>query len=269
MRNFFLACFLLALITACHNEEEVKPIPTPATTPAAPAGTEIPQQDQRPSFDADADVFQYGSFDDMPYRILFPKNYDPAKAYPLHIFLHGIGERGTDNEAQLGVGAAHFQADSIREKYPAFILFPQCPDSQYWFSETITDKLRALIDSVVSAQNIDPTRLSIGGFSMGAYGTFAMVARNPNLFTSAIAISGDGDETKADQMAESKWRLFAGARDSVVPSRKTEKMAKALLNAGASVSFTVYPNADHGRTWHHAFSEADFFDWLFRAEPER
>ena len=64
-------------------------------------------------------------------------------------------------------------------------------------------------------------------------------------------------------MAQSKWRLFAGKKDDVVPSWETEKMAKALEQAGASVSFTLYPDADHGRTWVNAFSEPDFFHWLF------
>lgn len=265
-----LLLLLFALTVACHNEEEVLPAPAPSANDPGPLiPPETPQQDNNPPFDVGAESFQYGSFRGMPYRVLVPKDYSSAKIYPLHIFLHGIGERGTDNEAQLNVGAAHFEADSIRQAYPAFIIFPQCPDSHFWFNEAMTNQLRALIDSVVMHPNIDKKNISIGGFSMGAYGTFAMVARNPTLFRSAIAISGDGDETKADRMSESKWRLFAGARDSVVPSRKTEKMAKALLKAGASVSFTLYPDADHGGTWVHALSEPDFFEWLFNAEADQ
>lgn len=263
MRYVLFLSFLLALAAACREEEEILPAPPPSVN--APAGPveAIPQQNQNPSFGLDSDTFEYGSFKDMPYRILWPRKFDAAKTYPLHIFLHGIGERGTDNEAPLAVGGAHFEADSIREAYPAVVIFPQCPNSQYWFSETMTRKLRALIDSVVAHPNIDVKKISIGGFSMGAYGTFAMVASYPDLFQSAIAISGDGDETKANQMKRSQWRLFAGGRDSVVPSRKTEKMAKALSKAGASVSFTLYPESDHGRTWTHALSEPDFFRWLF------
>lgn len=267
MRQALLVLFLLALTTACHNEEEILPAPAPAASGPSPiAKPQAAKRDRHPSFDVRAETFQYGSFRDMPFRILAPKNYDSTKTYPLHIFLHGIGERGTDNEAQLEVGGAHFEADSIREKYPAFIIFPQCPDSYFWFSDAMTDKLHAFIDSITTVQNINRKNISIGGFSMGAYGAFAMVARNPELFKSAIAISGDGDETKADRMAQSRWRLFAGERDTVVPSRKTEKMAKALAKAGASVSFTLYPDADHGATWHRAFSEADLFQWLFSKE---
>ena len=39
--------------------------------------------------------------DTLPYRILYPKDYDSTKRYPLFLFLHGSGERGHDNETQL------------------------------------------------------------------------------------------------------------------------------------------------------------------------
>ena len=39
--------------------------------------------------------------DTLNYRILLPENFDETKKYPLHLFLHGIGERGSDNKKQL------------------------------------------------------------------------------------------------------------------------------------------------------------------------
>ena len=267
MRNALLLCLMFFLIAACQNEEDILPTPPPLSSAPTPGAEPGPAEEEAaPDFDLKSELFQYGVFNKMPYRILFPRNYDATKSYPLHIFLHGIGERGTDNEKQLTLGAAHFQADSIRDEYHAFIVFPQCPDTEFWFNEPVTETLRGLIDSLVKNQRIDGKKISLGGFSMGAYGTFAMVARNPELFQSAIAISGDGDESKASLMAKSKWRLFAGKKDDVVPSRRTEQMARALANAGASVSFILYPEADHGRTWINAFSEPDFFRWIFSAD---
>ena len=264
MRNVLLLCLILFLLAACHNEEDILPTPpSPSSTPTRGVDPDLSQNQTPPSFDVKSELFQSGVFKNMPYRILFPRNYEAGKSYPLHIFLHGIGERGSDNEKQLSLGAAHFRADSVRDRYKAFVVFPQCADGEYWVNEPVTTTLRELIDSLLKTQSIDKDKISIGGFSMGAYGTFAMVARNPDLFHSAIAISGDGDESQASSMAKSKWRLFAGKKDDVVPSQRTEKMAIALAQAGASVSFTLYPYADHGRTWMNAFSEPDFFKWLF------
>jgi predicted peptidase len=107
---------------------------------------------------------------------------------------------------------------------------------------------------------------------MGAFGTFAIVARNPHFFESAVAISGEADEDKASLMAKTKWQIFAGKKDNIVPAVKTEKIAKALEKAGASVSFTLFPEADHGATWWYAFSQPDFFYKLFSVEvrvPEK
>lgn len=35
------------------------------------------------------------------YRMLQPASLEPGKKYPLVVFLHGAGERGSDNQAQL------------------------------------------------------------------------------------------------------------------------------------------------------------------------
>lgn len=272
MRGIFSLALVFALATACQNDEDIFAPQPPSVDRAGPVGApELPKQSVLPPFDAKSELFQEGVFNGMPFRILFPRGYNPSVKYPLHIFLHGIGERGADNQKQLSLGASYFQLDSIREKYPAFIVFPQCPDTHFWFSESITATLKTLMDSLVKDQSINIEALSIGGFSMGGYGTFAMVAAYPDFFQSAVAISGDGDESRASSMAKARWRLFAGEKDDVVPSWKTAKMARALAESGASVAFTVYPGADHGSTWFRAFSEPDFFHWLFSgdyAEPE-
>ena len=70
--------------------------------------------------------------DTLPYRLLLPKDYDVNKKYPLILFLHGAGERGNDNEKELVHGADLFLRDSIRQNYPAIIVFPQCPEESFW-----------------------------------------------------------------------------------------------------------------------------------------
>src|SRR6478735_105514 len=75
--------------------------------------------------------------DTLPYRVLLPKYYDVKKEYPLIVFLHGSGERGSDNEAQLIHGWDLFLRDSIREKFPAIVVFPQCPQNSYWSNVSI------------------------------------------------------------------------------------------------------------------------------------
>ena len=70
--------------------------------------------------------------DSLPYRILLPLNYDASKKYPLILVLHGAGERGNDNEAQLVHGSYLFLKDSARQQFPAIVVFPQCAANSFW-----------------------------------------------------------------------------------------------------------------------------------------
>src|SRR5215203_5816516 len=65
--------------------------------------------------------------DTLPYRLLLPEGFDANKKYPLILFLHGSGERGRDNEAQLTHGGKLFLNDTLHKKFPAIVVFPQCP----------------------------------------------------------------------------------------------------------------------------------------------
>jgi len=68
----------------------------------------------------------------LPYRILYPENFDTSKQYPLVLFLHGAGERGNDNNTQLKHGGAMFTNPVNRTKYPCMAIFPQCPQEIWW-----------------------------------------------------------------------------------------------------------------------------------------
>jgi dipeptidyl aminopeptidase/acylaminoacyl peptidase len=76
----------------------------------------------RPAFDRG---MYMAKGDTLPYRILFPINFDPSKKYPILIILHGSGERGNDNEAQLKYGSAMFLGIQVREGFQAIVVFPQ------------------------------------------------------------------------------------------------------------------------------------------------
>src|SRR5687768_11303294 len=104
-----IICMLI--VAACDNPEEIKPILPAKDTTATVVKTEVPDKAPEKTESIDSAVYQYKKFRNMPYRILFPKNYDPSKKYPLLIFLHGIGERGEDNKKQLTWGSSLYQTD--------------------------------------------------------------------------------------------------------------------------------------------------------------
>lgn len=225
------------------------------------------------------------SGDTLPYRLLLPENYDPAKKYPLVLFLHGRGESGSDNEKQLTHGARLFLRDSIRKKYPAIVVFPQCAANSYWsnvgmvVSGSKTGKrsfyfvpdggpsrdmelVTALIDNLLERYNIGRRQVYVMGVSMGGMGVFEIARRRPDLFAAAVPICGGAHPATAKKLAKIKWWVFHGAKDDVVPPAHSEKMVEALKKAGALVKFTLYPDANHN-SWDPAFAEPALFAWLF------
>jgi predicted peptidase len=233
--------------------------------------------------------FDRGSFiakgDTLPYRILFPKHFNPSQKYPLLFVLHGAGERGNDNEAELKYGPSRLLQDSVREKYEAIIVFPQCPANSYWSNVTqetnpatqkrkfvfTTDQsptkamqmLIGLVDQFLDKPFVDKHRVYVGGLSMGGMGTFEIIGREPKIFAAAFAICGGDNTLNAKKYAKKVplW-IFHGDKDSVVPSDHSEVMVTAIKEAGGNPKFTLYPGVDHN-SWENAFNEPAILSWLF------
>ena len=228
------------------------------------------------------EIFVKGT-DTMPYRILLPINYDRTQKYPLILFLHGSGERGTDNESQLMHGSMLFLRDSIREKYPVIVVFPQCRNESYWSNvdRKINDLgktvytfqpggeptqamvlLQQLLKSVIKKYPVNKSRIYVGGLSMGGMGTFEIVRRNPKLFAAAFPICGGAVPSTAVKLTKPAWWIFHGAKDDVVPFIHSQKMAEALQQLQADVKFTLYPDVNHN-SWDNALAEPTFLSCLF------
>ncbi|MFT3701041.1 MAG: prolyl oligopeptidase family serine peptidase [Agriterribacter sp.] len=217
-------------------------------------------------------------------RILSPIHFSRSKKYPLIIVLHGSGERGNDNESQLLWGSNLFLDSTNREKFPAIVVFPQCPADSSW-SVRIKNKAQDsanvfrfpmdapatkplqlvmnFIDTLVNAGNVDSKRIYIGGLSMGGFGTFELLWRRPQLFAAAFPICGGGNPASAKIYGKHFpiW-VFHGADDDVVPIANSRTMVDALKTAGAKLKYTEYAGVKHD-SWKNAFAEPELLPWLF------
>ena len=212
--------------------------------------------------------------DTLNYRILPPINYDPEKTYPVHLFLHGAGERGNDNELQLVHGAKLFLKKENREKYSSWVIFPQSQKNDWWgyedpykFDYKVT-KSKAmglvvkLMDDFTKRKDVDTNKIYVTGLSMGGMGTFVILNLRPNMFAAATPICGDGEPDSVTNYAKKVpiW-IFHGSDDTVVSPKNSLKMAEALINYGGSPRITFYENVGHG-SWDNAFAEKDFLKWI-------
>ena len=228
------------------------------------------------------DLYQAGTHRDasggqkLPYRLLKPEKIEPSKRYPLVLFLHGAGERGTDNAAQLVPGAAVFAKPENRQKYPCFVLVPQCPPDRRWVevhwglpSHTMPAQPSApmklaleLVDKLVAELPIDRDRVYVAGLSMGGYGVWDAIQRRPDFFAAAAPICGGGDVAEAPKLKNLPLWAFHGDRDATVPVSRTKGMIEAIRKASGTPKMTIYPGVGHN-SWAATFADPELLAWLF------
>jgi predicted peptidase len=232
------------------------------------------------------DRFEAGEFkhrdQSLLYRLLRPKSYDPSKRYPLVVFFHGAGERGSDNRQQLIHGMADFAADDVREEYPCFVIAPQCPDGEQWVNVPWTSDRHdmpaqpstamrltfALVDSLAKELSIDPNRLYVTGLSMGGFGVWDAIQREPKFFAAAVPICGGGDTSLADAIKHLPIWAFHGDGDTTVKTQRSRDMIAALKAAGGQPRYTEYPNTGHN-SWQATYANREVYAWLFaQSRPE-
>ena len=215
---------------------------------------------------ATRDDFQYASADDgsnLPFRYFVPSNYDGATAYPLILFLHGAGERGSDNEAQLNNnanGAMRLLDDGNLALQPVFMIAPQCPTNGWWSGNTLGSAIH-LVDQIAATYNIDPDRVYVTGLSMGGMGTWSAVTSQPDRFAAAVPMSGNGDTNAASNVADIPMWFFHAANDNTVGVEGSDNLVAALRNAGASTIYTRYDTGGHG-IWPVAYVHPLLFQWI-------
>ncbi len=222
--------------------------------------------------------------DTLKYQLSFPDNYNNKTDFPLVIFLHGSGERGSDNEKQLIHGSKLFNDPINRIKYPAVVIFPQCPQESYWVkvsrensgfnfskNEKISEPLlmvERLIQDIVKKENIDSKRIYLMGLSMGGMGTLDLICRNPNLFAAAIPICGGVEISRIRKVKNLPIRLYHGAKDDLVPPSWSRNIFKELKTIGSTkVEYIEFENANHN-SWDPAFESDDFLEWIFNNKKD-
>ena len=204
----------------------------------------------------------------LEYLLFVPKAAaaKPDQKFPLILFLHGAGERGTN----IWAVAVHGPPKIVRDKtdFPFIVVSPQCPAGRTWDN----DEVLGLLDEVLATQPVDPARVYLTGLSMGGFGTWSLGLTHPDRFAAIVPICGGGDPLKvllADpKKAEALRSLpvwaFHGAKDPVVRLVESERMVDALKKAGVrEVELTVYPEAQHD-SWTESYANPKLYEWLLQ-----
>lgn len=235
--------------------------------------------------ETDMDAFEAGSVtvaDDggaveFRYRLLRPSRIEPGVRYPVVLFLHGAGERGVDNAAQLKFLPRWMAEPENRERHPCFLIAPQCRPDHAWAKidwqtkqaaplapRPTTDLAAAVaaLDAVLAAEQADPGRIYLTGLSMGGYGSWDLASRTPERFAAVLPICGGGDVAAAARLAPVPLWCVHGSDDPVVPVDGSRSMVAAVVAAGGMPIFSELPGVGHD-SWTPAYRNPAVLDWLF------
>lgn len=212
----------------------------------------------------------------MPWRLYVPEGASKEKPLPLVVFLHGAGRRGTDNIGPMGL-AWSFVTPEAQAKNPCFVFAPQVADGHRWVNQNFnlgpydSEKIKetpemkaalAMVDKLIAERPIDPHRVYVVGQSMGGYGTWDAMVRQPKLWAAAVPICGGGDPAKAESIKAIPVWAWHGENDTAVPVSGSRSMIEALTKAGASPKYNEIPKGGHG-VWNRAFADPKLMEWLF------
>jgi dipeptidyl aminopeptidase/acylaminoacyl peptidase len=216
--------------------------------------------------------------------LLYPANYDPAKKYPLIVYVHG-GPSSAElpHWPYVGYGPVPFAALGY------FVLMPN-PRGSYGQGEAFTQANRkdfgygdlrdilAGVDTVTKSHNIDPERVGLTGWSYGGFMTMFAVTQT-NRFRAAVAGAGIANwqsyyaENSIDQwmipfmgasvyddpgvyakmsavnyihQVKTPTLAVVGDRDGECPAPQSFEFWHALKAQHVPTQLVVYPNEGHG-----------------------
>ena len=211
----------------------------------------------------------------VKYRWSAPEKTEAGKSYPLVLFLHGSGERGTDNKAQTKHGVLPILEGAEKLGQPVFLIAPQCPLGRWWSpaktekrptaevdkADSLLDAILALVDESATKYPVDPKRFYVTGLSMGGFATWDLLGRAPDRIAAAIPICGGGDPSLVARFKDVPIWAFHGEKDASVPAKRTHEMIAALENAGGKPKSTFYPEVNHD-SWTRTYSDPMVLRWM-------
>jgi len=216
------------------------------------------------------------------YQVYVPADFRTKKSWPVILFLHGSGERGSDGLLQTEVGLPR----AIRQnasRFPFVVVIPQCSNDTTWDAPDMEAQAMAALDASVKEFHGDPSRVYLTGMSMGGYGVWQFAVDHPGRFAALVPVCSGvrplsdmpelqvrlADNPKntdpyaeiAHHVGRTPVWIFHGDADDAVPVEEARHMAAALKAAGGNYKYTEYPGVGHN-SWDKAFYEPDLVPWL-------
>ena len=195
-------------------------------------------------------------FEGMKYIVSYPSSYSKGKKYPVILFLHGVGSRGTDISS-LKTNPYFLITDKIK-KFPFITIAPLCHRNT-WFD--LFETLKEFVLYFTESDYVDINRVYVMGASMGGYATWQLAMSMPEQFAAIVPICGGGMYWNADRLVNLPVWAFHGANDGCVKPEESRKMVNAINTNGGNAKLTIYPENGHD-AWSDTYSNPEVYEWL-------
>ena len=223
----------------------------------------------------------------FPYVVYVPREWTPDRSWPVVLFLHGAGERGSDGRRQMQIGAAA-AIRSAPERVPALVVLPQAPAEERWMGGPADGAMKAL-EEVVREYRGDRERIYLTGLSLGGFGTWHLALANPGVFAALVPVCGgivpngsapsvrqsplsmsedDPYAFTAEQLRALPVWMYHGSADTVIRPEESRRMHEALRAVGGDVRYTELEGVGHN-AWDRAYGDAEMWKWLFAQKRPR
>lgn len=224
-------------------------------------------------------------YNGIAFRVLFPKSYksNPNKKYPMLLFFHGAGEKGTiyDNELQLANCGRKIQDSVLNGTFDGFVLFPQS-QSTGWYASQFSS-IVGFINYMINNSRLDRFRITVSGLSGGGDATWNFMSAYPKLVSAATPISAttaaQAQTSFINTIKDIPIWLSQGGKDVNPNPSISNYVIEQYVNAGMDIRtvapgeeglgpqsegfYIIYPTLGHN-TWDAHYAEPKAFEYMLR-----
>ena len=203
-----------------------------------------------------------GDGSQLPYRLYVPDNPDSGNGNPLILFLHGWGEKGTDNESQLGQAGGLIEA---ARRNDSFLLAPQVPVGGNWVADTIS-VVGEILQNTQDSYAVDSSRIYVTGYSMGGFGTLNSMLIFPEVFAAAVPMHSSISPAAGRHIDHIPTWGFNGELDA--SAERMSELLQVMASAGlADIRYTELAGLGHSG-WDDVYRDInqELYPWLFSNE---
>ena len=194
----------------------------------------------------------------IQYLLYLPNMYNKnsEEKFPLLIFLHGGGESGEDIEKVKTHGPPKLIEEG--KDFPFLVLSPQNRyEKKFWNGQTVI----SLLDTIVKSYRVDEDRIYLTGMSRGGYGAWSIAMQYPKRFAALVPICGASPLPYARWIKDIPIWVFHGELDDTIPVEESIGITDYLIELGADVQLTTYPNIGHN-SWDTTYSNPELYQWM-------